>query len=80
MRYNKLQLGKNGITENFIATLKDYFKNHDNVKITVLKSAGHEKAKVKGYAEHLLEILGKNYTSRVIGFSIFFKKWKRVMR
>lgn len=76
----QLQLGKNGITENFLGTLKSYFKNHKNVKISVLKSAGHEKNKVKIYAEEILGELGNNYTARVIGFTINVKKWKRTIR
>ena len=80
MKHSHIQLGKNGITENFIETLKDHFKNHENVKISVLKSAGHEKNKVQGYSEKILENLGKNYTARVLGFTISLKKWKKNMR
>jgi len=79
-RLSHIQIGKNGITENFILTLNDHFKNHDNVKISVLKSAGHEKNKVKEYSEEILNKLGKNYTSRVLGFTIFLKKWKKIVR
>lgn len=42
-----IQLGKNGITENFISTLKNNFKKHDNVRISVLKSA-RDPAQIKG--------------------------------
>ena len=80
MRHSHIQLGKNGITENFIETLKDHFKNHENVKISILKSAGHEKNKVLGYSEKILEKLGKNYTARVLGFTISLKKWRRKVR
>lgn len=80
MRHSHIQLGKNGITENFVETLKDHFKNHENVKISVLKSAGHEKNKVQGYSEKILENLGKNYTARVLGFTISLKKWRRKVR
>ena len=74
-----IQLGKNGISENFIETLKEHFKNHQNVKICVLKSAGHAREKVKKYSEEILENLGKNYTARVIGFTINIKKWRRAV-
>ncbi len=80
MTLSHVQLGKNGITENFIETINHHFKNHQNVRVSVLKSAGHEKSKVKGYAEQILEKLGKNYTAKTIGFTIFVKKWKRAMR
>lgn len=74
----QIQLGKNGITENFIKTLKSYFKNHGTVKISVLKSAGREN--IKKYSEEILEKLGKNYTTRVIGFIINLKRWRKDVR
>ena len=80
MTISHVQLGKNGITEKFIETLKDHFKNHMNVKVSVLKNAGHEKKAVKKYAEEILEKLGRNYTARTIGFTISLKKWKRNVR
>lgn len=80
MTISRIQLGKNGITENFIETLKDHFKNHMNVRISVLKNAGHEKAAIKKYTEEILEKLGRNYTARTIGFTIILKKWKRDVR
>lgn len=80
----KIQIGKAGITDNFISTLKNLFKNHKNVKIHVLKSArgtGKEgKAEVKQYADQILEKLGKKYTAKNIGFVINVKKWGRNVR
>ncbi len=76
MTQGQIQLGKNGITENFLATLQSHFKKHVNVKVIVLKSAGHEKEKVKEYSEKMLSKLGENYSSRIIGFTIFLKKWR----
>jgi len=82
----EIQLGKNGITENFIETLNKYFKNHGNVRISVLKSAfpeNIEKGKkniVKKYSDEILERLGNKYTSRVIGFTIVVKKWRKEVR
>ncbi len=77
MTQGQIQLGKQGITDNFILTLKNHFKKHTNMKVKVLKSAGHDKEKVKRYAEEILEKLGKNYTSKTLGFSIFIKKWRK---
>ena len=80
MKHSHIQLGKNGITENFIETLKDHFKNHENVKISVLKSARHNKEEVVKYNEEILGKFGRKYTARVLGFTIFLKKWKRNVR
>ncbi len=80
MPISNLQLGKQGLTDNFIQTLKGHFQKHDNVKVRVLASAGHEKAKVKEYSEEILKKLGEHYTARVIGFTIFVKKWRKPVR
>ena len=74
----KMQLGKQGITKNFLETLESFFKTHQNVKVSVLKSAGREE--IKSYATKLEESLGKNYTTKIVGFIINIKKWKREMR
>jgi len=80
MTFTEMQLGKNGVTENFIQTLKSHFQKHENVRISVLKSAGHTKEKVKKYSDEILNKLGKNYTSRVVGFTIVLKKWRKKIR
>jgi RNA-binding protein YhbY len=76
-----LQLGKSGITANYVETLKTYFKKNQNVKISVLSSARSEgsegKKEVKKMSDEILKALGKNYTSRVIGFTIALKKWRK---
>lgn len=80
MSQGQVQLGKQGITENFIITIKYHFNKHDNVKIHVLKSAGHTKEDIKKYAEKIIDSLGPYYTARTLGFSIFLKKWRRQQR
>ncbi len=71
----QIQLGKQGITDNFIETLKTYFKKHKNVKVSVLKSAGREK--IKEYSEEMLNKLGKNYSVRIIGFTINLRRSRK---
>ena len=80
MTQGQVQLGKQGITENFIITLKHHFNRHDNVKVHVLKSAGHNKEDIKKYAKNIVEKLGKRYSAKTIGFSIFIKKWRKAVR
>ncbi|VVB83715.1 CRS1 / YhbY (CRM) domain protein [uncultured archaeon] len=75
-----MQLGKNGITENFIQTLKNAFQTRESIRISVLKSAGHEKETIKKYSDELLEKLGVNYTSKLIGFKIIIRKWRKAKR
>jgi len=79
-RIGNIQIGKQGITENFIVTLKNYFKSHENVKISVLKSATRNKAEINNFSEEILDKLGRKYTSRIIGFTIVVKKWRKNVR
>ena len=68
------QIGKSGITENFIETLRVYFTKHRNARVSILKSAGREdKEKLKN---ELLEKLGKKYTIKIIGFVFAVTKWR----
>ena len=75
-----IQLGKNGITDNFIQTLSNHFKNHMNVKISVLRNATRNREEMKKMSEQILEKLGKNFTTRTIGFTIVVKKWRKSVR
>ncbi|MDE1848949.1 MAG: YhbY family RNA-binding protein [Nanoarchaeota archaeon] len=76
----EMQIGKSGLTDNFIDSLKTNFKNHTNIRISVLKSAGHEKSHVREMADKILESLGKNYSTKIIGFTIAIKKWRKPVR
>jgi len=78
--YSQIQLGKNGISDDFISTLKDHFKNHKNVKVSVLKSAGREKETVKKYSDEIVEELGVFYSAKILGFTIFVKRWRKAVR
>ena len=75
-----MQIGKNGITGTFIESLKNHFKNHDNIKISVLKTSTRNRDEIKKYSEEILSKLGNKYTSRIIGFTIILKKWRKDIR
>ena len=76
----QIQLGKNGLTENFIGNIKHQFDNCKNLKISVLKSCCREKEELKKISEEILDKLGKTYTAKIIGYTIIVKKWRREMR
>ena len=77
--YNEavVQLGKNGLSDNFFETLNSCFKNHMTVRVYVLKSAGHEREKVKEFGEKIIEKLGSHYTFKKIGFTLIVRKWRK---
>ena len=71
------QIGKNGFTENFIDAIRKTFKNRDTVKISVLRSFSRNREEVNEIALKLCSELGKNYTYKIIGFTIIIKKWRK---
>lgn len=76
-----LQLGKNGLTEQFIEGLRKTFKNRKAVKVSLLRSYSRNKEEVRKTAEKLcneLEKLGSiRVEHKIIGFTISLKKWKK---
>ena len=72
-----MQIGKNGLTPRFFETIKIHFKKRTSVKVVLLKSAGHTKENTKEIAEKIQAELGKNYTYKIVGFTIFLKKWRK---
>jgi RNA-binding protein YhbY len=77
---SSVQVGKKGISDNLVVTLKSHFKNHQNVKVVFLKNSIRDKKKLKKQAEEIVDELGKNYTYRVLGFTVFIKKWRKAKR
>lgn len=73
----EMQIGKQGLTESFIETIKQQFDKRENIKIHVLKSARESKKDVEKFAEQIIAKLGPKFTCKTIGFSIFLKKWRK---
>ena len=77
-RKMQINIGKNGLKEGFFELLKNAFKKRENIKVVLLKAAGHTKENAKQIAENIISRLGKNYTYRIVGFTIFLKKWRKL--
>ena len=77
MLIRQMQLGKSGISENFMNGLKNQFKNSQVIKISVLKSASRDREEIIKFKDELLKKLGKNFTGRIIGFTIILRKWRK---
>ncbi|MBR9704378.1 hypothetical protein GOV12_03125 [Candidatus Pacearchaeota archaeon] len=75
----ELQLGKKGLTDEFLEDIKNRFdvKGVKNIKVQVLQSARESRDDVKKYSESIKNFLGEKYTIRILGFSIFIKKWRK---
>lgn len=75
-----LQLGKQGLTENMIQAVRHAFNTHENVKISVLKTATRDKQELREMAEKIANELGRKYTFRIVGYTIFIKKWRKAQK
>jgi len=75
----KLQIGKNGLTTEFLENLKKVFetKSNESVRINVLKSATRNRKELEEINKRILEVLGSNFTSKVIGYTIVLRKWRK---
>jgi len=80
MSMTKFQIGKNGVTEGVINSLALAFKNHKQVRISTLKSAGRDK--IEEIAREITEKLQAKtdtiYSFRILGFIIILNKGKKV--
>ncbi len=75
----EVQIGKKGISPEFLEDLEKRFKKYQNkiMKIRVLKNARENKGDVKEYAKEIKSFLGEKFTYKIIGFSIFMRKWRK---
>jgi len=76
----KLQLGKNGLTEEFLHQLKSTFENSGIVKVSLLKSATRNKDDAKKIGQELVDSLGKNYDFKLIGYVLTVMKFRKNVR
>ena len=78
------QIGKAGITKNFLESLSKTFKKHKLVKITILPSATRDKLEANKMAQELCAELKhkeeKDFTVKIIGFTIVIKKWRKKLK
>lgn len=74
------QLGKSGLTQGFLELLEKSFKNNELVKVTVLRTATRSKDQLKAIAKKICDELStklkKKFTAKIVGFTLFIKKWK----
>ena len=70
MQILKFQIGKNGLTKGTIDSLKLGLKNHNQIRVAVLKSAMRDRDKMSDIAERIKKELNNSCDSRIIGFTI----------
>jgi RNA-binding protein YhbY len=76
----KFQIGKKGLTEEFINQIEITFRTCRKVKIDILKSACRDREEAKKIAQELIERLGKNFDYKLIGYVLTIMKFNRAIR
>ncbi len=72
----KFQIGKNGVTEGVIESLNLAFKNHKQVRVSLLKSSLRDRKKRMEIALELEKKLPIKCSYRIIGFTVIIRKLK----
>ena len=76
----RLQMGKNGLTPEFIEQVKFIFKNETLIKVTILKSACRDKKDAEKMGRDLVEVLGKKYDYKLVGYVLTVVKYRKMQR
>ncbi len=79
----KMQIGKKGLTSEFIESVKFAFKNSEVVRVNLLKNSKRDREETKKIAEEIVNGLGGKkgeYTHKIIGFTIAIRKWRKPRR
>ena len=71
-----LHIGKKKLTSEFIENLRLAFIKSEHARIGILKSGTRDKKEAKEWAEKITSSLGKNYTYKIIGWTIVMRKWR----
>jgi RNA-binding protein YhbY len=76
----KFQIGKKGLTEEFIKQIETTFTTCRKIKIDILKSACRDKEEAKQIAQTLIDRLGKNFDYKLIGYVLTIMKFNKAVR
>lgn len=66
----QFQIGKNGITNEAIASLRELFQRYKQVRISMLPSSGRSSTNIKQMAEQISSGIGIPCYIKIIGFKI----------
>jgi RNA-binding protein YhbY len=78
----KFQIGKKGLTQEFVEQLKKAFgdSSTESIKISLLKSSTRDKKQAQNIGQELVDGLGKNFTFKLIGYTLGVHKWRKDKR
>ena len=71
---SKFQIGKNRITKGAIDSLNLSLKTHNQIRISVLKSAERDRNKIILMADEIIQKINCKCKYKIIGFTIVLKR------
>ncbi len=78
------EIGKKGLNKSFINALEKTFKKHDLIKVSIFRSATRDRKEAQKIAQEicseLKKIEGKDFTAKIIGFTMFIRKWRKLKK
>jgi len=78
----KFQIGKNGLTDEFIEQLRNYFEKSgaEIVKVEILKSACRDKEHAREIGDKLVDGLGGKFDYKLVGYVLTVMKFRKARR
>jgi|APSaa5957512622_1039677.scaffolds.fasta_scaffold43322_4 RNA-binding protein YhbY len=76
----KFQIGKKGLTTEFVEQMQKTFEKSEMVKIDLLQSSTRDKAEADKLGEDLINKLGNKFTFKRIGYTLVVRRWRKAQR
>ena len=73
----KMQIGKHGLTDEFLEQLKHLFEEEKMIRISILPSGTRNRTEAGEMAKKIVSELGQNYTCKKIGYTLVVQKWRK---
>ena len=72
-----LQLGKNGLTDEFVGQVRRIFETEKMLKVSILKSYCRDKDEASQIGQGLVGKLGRRFGFKLIGYVLTITKYRR---
>ena len=76
----KFQIGKKGLTPEFVEQVRKCFERREIIKISILSSVCKNKKDAQDISDKLEKELGEKFTSKIIGHTLNVRKWRKNKR
>jgi len=75
----KIQMGKNGLTDEFMNQIKTLFEKERMIKVILLKSACRDKKMAEEISNKIIESLGPKYRTKIVGYVLTISKFRKIL-